>query len=122
MTEVCVLQHVNREGESDECAKIIGVCDAVDAMLSDRPYRKALPLTVVLEQLQQHAGRQFDHRVVRVLLRSDILAEFAEMMRTSRSEEVVTGTGEAEPAPQGLPAAVPMGMGSGPDSGPRQYH
>ena len=67
-------------------AKIIVVCDAVDAMLSDRPYRKALPLTVVLEQLQEHAGRQFDHRVVRALMRSDILEEFAEVMRANRED------------------------------------
>lgn len=67
-------------------AKIIVVCDAVDAMLSDRPYRRALPLVRVLEQLQEHAGRQFDHRVVRALLRTDILAEYASIMQSSREE------------------------------------
>lgn len=65
-------------------AKIIVVCDAVDAMLSDRPYRKALPLRVVLEQLEQHRGQQFDHRVVKALVSSDILAEYAETMRATR--------------------------------------
>ena len=67
-------------------AKIIIVCDAVDAMLSDRPYRDALPLTTVLEQLHQHAGRQFDHRIVRALLRSEMLAEYAAAMRTARAD------------------------------------
>jgi putative nucleotidyltransferase with HDIG domain len=33
-------------------SKIIVLCDAVDAMLSDRPYRDALPLSAVLEQLE----------------------------------------------------------------------
>lgn len=66
-------------------AKIIVVCDAIDAMLSDRPYRRALPLTAVLEQLEEHRGRQFDHRVVNALVSSEILAEYAEMMRSNRT-------------------------------------
>jgi putative nucleotidyltransferase with HDIG domain len=73
-------------------AKIIVVCDAVDAMLSDRPYRKALPLRAVLEQLEQHGGQQFDHRVVHALVRSDILAEYAELMRASRAEATADTT------------------------------
>lgn len=66
-------------------AKIIVVCDAVDAMLSDRPYRSALPLAGVLEQLEQHRGKQFDHRVVNALVSSDALGEYAEMMRALRT-------------------------------------
>jgi len=77
-------------------AKIIVACDAVDAMLSDRPYRKALPLRVVLEQLEQHRGQQFDHRVVKALVSSDILAEYAEMMRAARAALVAE---EVEPPP-----------------------
>lgn len=45
-------------------ARIIKVCDAVDAMLSDRPYRKALNLDEVYEQLRLYAGAQFDARIV----------------------------------------------------------
>ena len=67
-------------------AKIIVVCDAVDAMLSDRPYRKALPIAVVKEQLREHAGRQFDHRVVRAFMQAEILAEYVELMRALREE------------------------------------
>lgn len=65
-------------------AKIIVICDAVDAMLSDRPYRKALPLPVVLDQLKEHAGTQFDLEIVKVLLRTEVLGDFAKMMRASR--------------------------------------
>jgi putative nucleotidyltransferase with HDIG domain len=67
-------------------SKIIVLCDAVDAMLSDRPYRDALPLSVVLEQLEIHAGRQFDHRVVRVATRTTILAKYAEDLQRLRAE------------------------------------
>ena len=80
-------------------SKIIVVCDAVDAMLSDRPYRDALPLSAVLEQLQQHAGRQFDHRVVRVLTRSDILAEYAQMMQALRHEGSRGAADASRPTP-----------------------
>jgi putative nucleotidyltransferase with HDIG domain len=76
-------------------SKIIVVCDAVDAMLSDRPYRDALPLPRVLEELQAHAGRQFDHRVVRALTRSDILAAYARQM-----QEVRAATEQSEAAPR----------------------
>ena len=68
-------------------ARIIAVCDAVDAMLSDRPYRSALGVPAVRQQLQEHAGSQFDPSIVRALLASDLLGEYADMMRASRHEE-----------------------------------
>lgn len=68
-------------------AKIIAVCDAVDAMLSDRPYRKALPVATVIQQLQQHAGTQFDREIVATLLKSDLLSEYADIMRASRNHD-----------------------------------
>lgn len=67
-------------------AKIIAVCDAVDAMLSDRPYRKALSLPVVLNQLRQHASTQFDAAIVGVLMESEILSDYADMMREHRKK------------------------------------
>ncbi|MGH2819210.1 MAG: HD-GYP domain-containing protein [Actinomycetota bacterium] len=41
-------------------ARIVAVCDAFDAMTSDRPYRGALPLEVACGELQEGAGAQFD--------------------------------------------------------------
>ena len=80
-------------------SKIIVLCDAVDAMLSDRPYRGALPLAAVLEQLQQNAGRQFDHRVVRAATRSQVLAEYAETMRLVRLESARGAALDPAPSP-----------------------
>ncbi len=40
--------------------RLLAIVDAYDAMTSDRPYRRALPLEVVLREIRQHAGRQFD--------------------------------------------------------------
>src|ERR1700690_4350249 len=49
-------------------ARIFAVADTLDAMISDRPYRKALPIAAAREEIQRYAGRQFDPRVVEVFL------------------------------------------------------
>ena len=49
-------------------ARIFAIADSLDAMLSDRPYRKALPMSYAREELQRCAGTQFDPTVVRVFL------------------------------------------------------
>lgn len=58
-------------------ARIIKVCDAIDAMLSDRPYRRALKIRKVREQLVTYAGIQFDVEVVSVCVRGELLDEHA---------------------------------------------
>lgn len=54
-------------------ARVIMICDAVDAMLSDRPYRRALSVEEVREQLSLGKGRQFDPAVTARVLESDLL-------------------------------------------------
>jgi HD-GYP domain-containing protein (c-di-GMP phosphodiesterase class II) len=49
-------------------SRILLVCDAFDAMTTDRPYRKALPIETALGELGRNAGTQFDPRVVDVFL------------------------------------------------------
>jgi len=43
--------------------RIIAVCDAFDAMASDRSYRKALPQAAVLAVLREGRGHQFDPNI-----------------------------------------------------------
>lgn len=50
------------------CARILSVADAFEAMRSDRPYRRALPLGEAVEELRRNAGTQFDPAVVEVFL------------------------------------------------------
>jgi putative nucleotidyltransferase with HDIG domain len=50
-------------------SRIILVADTVEAMTSDRPYRKALPLDVVYTELTKYAGSQFDPACVSAFLR-----------------------------------------------------
>lgn len=47
-------------------ARIVSVADAVEAMSSDRPYRKALSVEYIIEELQRCSGTQFDPRVADV--------------------------------------------------------
>ncbi len=49
-------------------ARIFAVADAVDAMLSDRPYRKALSVQYAREEVKRCSGTQFDPKVVEVFL------------------------------------------------------
>jgi HD-GYP domain-containing protein (c-di-GMP phosphodiesterase class II) len=49
-------------------SRILLVCDAYHAMTSDRPYRRALPDDVALDELRRNTGSQFDPRVVDAFL------------------------------------------------------
>ncbi len=51
-------------------ARIIMVADTIDAMTTDRTYRKALTFQRALEELERHAGRQFDPKLVELVSRS----------------------------------------------------
>lgn len=49
-------------------ARIIAVADAFDAMISHRPYRRALPLDQALAEINDNKGAQFDPRCAVSLL------------------------------------------------------
>jgi len=49
-------------------ARILTVADAYDAMISDRPYRKALTEETAIQELRQGSGSQFDPKIVEVFL------------------------------------------------------
>lgn len=62
-------------------ARIIMLCDSIDAMLSDRPYRTALSVDQVRSELLRCAGTQFDPRIVDVILRKNTLERAAALVR-----------------------------------------
>ncbi|HEX2715680.1 MAG TPA: HD domain-containing phosphohydrolase [Candidatus Acidoferrales bacterium] len=49
-------------------ARIFAVADTLDAMISDRPYRRAMPIATAREEIKRCAGTQFDPTVVEVFL------------------------------------------------------
>lgn len=50
-------------------ARILAAVDCLDALASDRQYRKALPLDEAMEKVVSEAGKSFDPRVVKILHR-----------------------------------------------------
>jgi HD-GYP domain-containing protein (c-di-GMP phosphodiesterase class II) len=48
-------------------ARIVSACDAWDAMITTRPYRRALSTADALQELRRCSGTQFDPVVVRAL-------------------------------------------------------
>jgi len=79
-------------------ARLVSVCDAYNAMTTDRSYRKALPLEVAARELRANAGTQFDPAVVEALL--DVVGAPAEPI----AWQLTLGPGEPEPAPSRPPA------------------
>ncbi|MFQ5886068.1 MAG: HD-GYP domain-containing protein, partial [Anaerolineae bacterium] len=50
-------------------ARIIGLCDAVEAMASDRPYHQGMSVSEIIVELRRGAGSQFDLRIVEAFVR-----------------------------------------------------
>jgi diguanylate cyclase (GGDEF)-like protein/putative nucleotidyltransferase with HDIG domain len=80
-------------------ARILAVCDALDAMLSDRAYRQRLPIEEARRQLDQGAGTQFDPRVVEAALQwlDEEGAELYEV--TDRPRQAPAASPQATPWP-----------------------
>jgi len=56
-------------------ARILAAVDCLDALASDRQYRKALPLDEAMAKVAEDAGKSFDPRVVAILQRRYIELE-----------------------------------------------
>jgi HD-GYP domain-containing protein (c-di-GMP phosphodiesterase class II) len=54
-------------------ARIIMIADTMDAMTTDRPYRRALSFPRVIEELRKFSGQQFDPALVELVVRSDAI-------------------------------------------------
>jgi putative nucleotidyltransferase with HDIG domain len=83
-------------------SRIFAVVDTFDAMTSNRPYRDALPYEVARQELIDHAGTQFDPRVVEAFVSIDektwrgVRERVREEIRTRSSSglpDVLRGTG-----------------------------
>jgi putative nucleotidyltransferase with HDIG domain len=49
-------------------ARIFAIADTLDAMTSDRPYRKGMSFAQARAEIERFSGRQFDPRIVEVFL------------------------------------------------------
>lgn len=99
-------------------ARILSAVDTLDALATDRQYRKALPLDEAIGVILSEAGKAFDPRVVEVLARR--YRELEKMAREQSvdslklSKDVEVRGGEA-PAAGFETAAQPSAAGPAPD-------
>jgi diguanylate cyclase (GGDEF)-like protein/putative nucleotidyltransferase with HDIG domain len=86
-------------------ARILSAVDYLDALASDRQYRRAMPLDEVMQRLSLESGKAFDPRVVEVLT------------RRYRSLENLAQAQSAAHSNQAPPAALTISRGPAPDAG-----
>lgn len=93
-----------------ECARVVAVADAFDAMTSTRSYRRARPVPAAVAELRKCAGAQFDPRMVRALA--------AALDRYGWHPDLVTAA-DAEPGAvrEGEGVGGPPGAGAAPGAG-----
>jgi diguanylate cyclase (GGDEF)-like protein/putative nucleotidyltransferase with HDIG domain len=85
-------------------ARILAAVDCLDALASDRQYRRALPLDEAMARVVEEAGKSFDPRVVEVLHR-----RYVELEKRARSQPAKT--------PTKLSTGVKVARGSAPAAG-----
>ena len=73
-------------------AQLIAIADTFDAMYSTRPYRKQLPLSVVLDELKNIAGTQLNETYVNAFLELAHDGELVNLEEAKRREEVDENT------------------------------
>jgi len=67
-------------------ARILSVVDCLDALATDRQYRRALPLDEAMKVVISESGKAFDPRVVDVLA-----ARYVELEQLAQAKDSVTG-------------------------------
>jgi response regulator RpfG family c-di-GMP phosphodiesterase len=69
-------------------ARIFAVVDAMDAMTSDRPYRKALSFEAALNEIRSCSGTQFDPNVAEAFLKIPVASWIAIHDAVNRSHHI----------------------------------
>ena len=86
-------------------ARILAAVDCLDAVASDRQYRKALPLEKAMEEIVAQSGKHFDPRVVEVLKRRYVELE-KKAREASAGQEI-----------KSLARSLKLSQGEGPQAG-----
>jgi putative nucleotidyltransferase with HDIG domain len=66
-------------------ARVIMIADTLDAMTTDRPYRKALGFDRVVQELVKHSGTQFDPDLVRLVIHSPVIRRLVDGTSSPRA-------------------------------------
>jgi diguanylate cyclase (GGDEF)-like protein/putative nucleotidyltransferase with HDIG domain len=97
-------------------ARILAAVDCLDALATDRQYRRALPLDEAMKVVQKESGTSFDPRVVEVLTKHYVALEkmakesrSADPMKLSKDVKVERGLAPAAGFEAAAPNANPAG-------------
>jgi HD-GYP domain-containing protein (c-di-GMP phosphodiesterase class II) len=69
-------------------SSIVSVCDAFNAMTTDRPYRRAMTTDVAIGELRSNSGSQFSPRVVEALI--GLIDEDRALVEPKAQQEEIT--------------------------------
>src|SRR3981081_4728641 len=86
-------------------ARILSAVDYLDALASDRQYRRALPLLEVMQKLAAESGKSFDPKVVDILQKRYQHLEKLAVAKTAEDQNLA------------LPTALKITRGPAPDAG-----
>ena len=99
-------------------ARILAVVDCLDALASDRQYRRAMPIDRAMQEVALRSGRDFDPAVVTVLQRR--YRELEAIARQAKVEPLKLSTGYN--AVNGSQAAVSADVDQSPPPTPQFVH
>ena len=71
------------------CSRLFSIADAMDAMVSDRPYRAGMSLEEAVEEVRRGSGTQFDPMAVEAMLTLDE-ARLIELLRLDHDDRRVS--------------------------------
>ena len=92
-----------RGDEIPLASRIVSACDAYNAMTTDRSYRRALPMSDAIAELERCSGTQFDPDVVAALIRVAV----AESARAPDWQLTLTPPEAEAEAPAPVPGRTP---------------
>lgn len=85
------------------CARILSAADCLDALSSNRPYHRGLPLDEAMAKIASEEGTSFDPQVIDVLLRQ--YSKLEAMVRAGAAEAQAVSPAQARIARDAAPAA-----------------
>ncbi|UMZ74220.1 Cyclic di-GMP phosphodiesterase response regulator RpfG [Natranaerofaba carboxydovora] len=70
-------------------ARILSVADSIDAMFSNRPYRKGMITEDVKNVLDQNKGKQWDEKLIGLVLDNNLLDYALKLQKYKNLNEVI---------------------------------
>ncbi|MBI4987111.1 MAG: HD-GYP domain-containing protein [Rhodocyclales bacterium] len=93
-------------------ARIVGICDAFDAMTSTRPYRRGMPVEKALAIIEENLARQFDR---------ELGTRFLALGRAGRLDHIVGHSDEGIPLHECMMCGPTLVLKNGQAAGDKVY-